>query len=73
MLIVLLLVVLILVILFREEIKNLIGFGILSFIAYAFWGNENWWGKLVGGVLFALIFLAVIGHIIDSFKSKESK
>ncbi len=73
MLIAILLVILILVILFREEIKTLIAFGILWAIAYAFWDNGALWGKIVGSILFVFLILGIIGHIIDSFKGKESK
>lgn len=75
MLIAVLLIILIIVILFREEIRALIGLSIIAFLAYGFWNNADdaLWGKIVAILLLSLPVLGFIfGVLIALFERKQS-
>lgn len=68
-----LLIILILVVLFREEIRALIGLSIVALLAYGFWNNEDiaLWGKIAAVILFSLPLLAIITGILSAFISNK--
>ncbi len=70
MLITVLIIVLILVILFREELRTLIGLSILAFFAYGFW-ESGYFGKIVSLLLLILPLAGVVAGISYSIKHKK--
>lgn len=73
MLIALLLILLIAVILFREEIRVLIGVGILVFLVQGLWHEEAWWGKPAVIGLGAILVLAFIAGAVNAWVEERQK
>lgn len=73
MLISTLLVVLILVILFREEIRTILGLGLLYILIVGLWENEEWWGKPLVIVLAILFLLGIIAGFINKYIEKHGE
>lgn len=72
MLLVFLFVLLVLVIIFRNEIKSLIGYGVLAIIGGGLW-QLAWWGKLIVVVLAILFILGLFAKGIEFFKSRGAE
>ncbi|MGG3839701.1 hypothetical protein ABEV00_22100 [Paenibacillus thiaminolyticus] len=66
-----LLVILILVILFREEIRTIIGLGLLYILIVGLWDNNEWWGKplvIALAILFALgVIVGLLGKYVEKY------
>lgn len=73
MLIVFLLLILILVILFREEIKTLIAYGIVVLISWSLWEVDALWGKIASLLLIALMIFGALANTIEKLKRDKSK
>jgi hypothetical protein len=73
MLIAFLLLILILVILFREEIKTLIAYGIVVLISWSLWEVDALWGKIASLLLIALMIFGALANTIEKLKRDKSK
>lgn len=70
MLMVFLFILLALVIIFRNEIKSLIGYGFIAFLALGLW-QIAWWGKVIVIVMGILFILGLVAKGIEFFKGRD--
>jgi hypothetical protein len=72
MLLIFLFVLLCLVIVFRNEIKNLIAYGILTILAAGLW-QVAWWGKLIVIILGICLILGLVAKGIEFFRGRGAE
>lgn len=68
MLFILLFILLVIVIVFRNEIKNMIAYGILAVLAFGLW-QVAWWGALIVVAFFLVPFIG--GFLFEHWKGRK--
>lgn len=68
MLLILLFVLLVIVIIFRNEIKNMIAYGILTILAFGLW-HVAWWGAAIVIAFFVVPMLG--GMLFEYWKGRR--